>query len=92
MKKLIIAGLALSASLAAVPQGHARVNYPWCVNGASRGFECIFASREQCAEDGRGRGFGGQCVPNPWYNPNLPSVIETPSPKKPGDQPRKSRR
>jgi hypothetical protein len=88
MKKLIIAGLALVASLAAAQESHAYLNYPWCVNGASRGFECIFTSKEQCAEDGRGRGFGGQCMQNPWYKPNLPSVIPTESPKKP-DQSRK---
>jgi hypothetical protein len=91
MKKLIIAGLALSASLAAAPQSHARVNYPWCIHGDTRGLECVFSTREQCANDGRNRGFGGQCAQNPYYNPNLPSVIETVPAKKP-DQPRKRTR
>jgi Protein of unknown function (DUF3551) len=91
MKKLMIAGLAMSAPFAAAPEGHARVNYPWCIHGDTRGMECVFSTREQCANDGRNRGFGGQCVLNPWYNPNLPSVIPTESPKKP-DQPRKPAR
>ena len=83
MKKLIIAGLALSALFAATPQSHAYVNYPWCIHGDSRGMDCVFSSREQCANDGRNRGFGGQCVPNPFYNPKLGPVVETPPTKKP---------
>jgi hypothetical protein len=90
MKMLIIAGLALSALLVAAQQSHAYVNYPWCIQGDTRGNECIFASKEQCAQDGRNRGFGGTCHPNPNYNPNLPHVVETPA-KKP-DQPRKPHR
>lgn len=83
MKKLIIAGLTLSASFAAVPASHARVNYPWCIHGDTRGFECVFSTREQCANDGRNRGFGSQCVQNPSYNPNLPHVIPNVPPPKP---------
>jgi hypothetical protein len=53
--------------------------------------ECIFSTREQCANDGRNRGFGSQCIQNPWYNPNLPSVLPTVPAKKP-DQPIKPAR
>jgi hypothetical protein len=67
MRRLITAGLALSASFVALGQAHASVSYPWCVMGETRGFECYFSTREQCAADGRGRGFGGQCIRNPYY-------------------------
>jgi len=76
MKKLITAGLALSAVFAVLPVAHAYVNYPWCVIGEARGTECVFASKEQCAQDGRGRGFGSQCIRNPSYNPALGSVVD----------------
>ena len=71
MKKLIIAGLALSAVFAAVGPSRAYVNYPWCVVGESRGTECVFTSKAQCAASGRGQGFGSQCHQNPNYNPAL---------------------
>jgi len=74
MKRLILAGLALSAVFATRGEVQAYVNYPWCVNGETRGFECYFSTKEQCAQDGRGRGFGTQCIRNPDYNPALPSV------------------
>lgn len=71
MRKLIIAGLALSAVFAACGGVHAAVNYPWCIIGDARGVDCVFASRQQCAQDGRNRGFGGQCIRNQFYNPAL---------------------
>jgi hypothetical protein len=76
MKKMIVGGLALSATLATFGTARAYVNYPWCIIGDSRGIDCVFSSKDQCAQDGRNRGFGGQCQPNPNYNPNLPSVVE----------------
>ena len=74
MTKLMTAGLALCALFAAFGQAHAAVNYPWCVNGETRGMECYFSTKEQCAQDGRGRGFGSQCMRNPNYNPGQASV------------------
>jgi hypothetical protein len=74
MKKLMTAAFALSALFAASGKVHAEVNYPWCIMGDTRGFECVFSSREQCAQDGRNRGFGGQCIQNPYYKPGPPSV------------------
>jgi hypothetical protein len=78
MKTSIIAGLALCAALTAFGGGKAQayVNYPWCVRGDSRGIECMFSSREQCAMDGRNRGFGGECFKNPSYYPTRGQVIE----------------
>lgn len=77
MRKSIIAGLAMCAALAAFAgRAQAYVNYPWCVIGDTRGFECVFTSREQCAMDGRNRGFGGQCIQNPSYNPARGRVIQ----------------
>jgi uncharacterized protein DUF3551 len=75
MRKLpIMAGLALlGATLSG--QAQAYVNYPWCYVGDNRGMDCVFSTRDQCAQDGRNRGFGGQCMKNPNYNPGLPSVI-----------------
>lgn len=75
MQKSVIAGLALW-TLCAVVAGkvHAYVDYPWCVMGETRGFECVFSSREQCMQDGRNRGFGGQCIQNPAYKAGLPAV------------------
>ena len=82
MKKLIIAVLALAASFAAAQQSHAYVSYPWCVHGDARGLECVFTSKEQCAQDGRNRGFGGQCLANPFYKPNQGPVSGAASVKK----------
>jgi hypothetical protein len=76
MKKLIIAALALSAVLATLGKVQAYVNYPWCAMGDTRGIDCVFTTKEQCAQDGRGRGFGTQCIRNPSYNPSLGSVVE----------------
>jgi Protein of unknown function (DUF3551) len=76
MRKPIIAGLAmLGATLSS--EVHAYVNYPWCAVGDTRGMDCVFSTKEQCAADGRGRGFGTQCGPNPAYNPRyLLSLIK----------------
>jgi hypothetical protein len=75
MRTLVIAGLALWAAFAAFAgKAHAEINYPWCIIGDSRGLDCVFTSREQCAQDGRNRGFGGQCVQNPAYKPGAPTV------------------
>jgi len=76
MNRLTTAGLALSGVFAASLEVHAYVNYPWCIIGDSRGIDCVFSSREQCSQDGRNRGFGGQCMKNPNYNPALPSVVD----------------
>ena len=75
MKKLMTAGMALSALIAVSGKANAYVNYPWCIIGETRGIDCVFASKEQCTQDGRNRGFGGQCSPNPFYNPALPHVV-----------------
>ena len=74
MKKLTTAAFALSALFAASGKVHAEVNYPWCLLGDTRGYECVFSSREQCSQDGRNRGFGGQCIQNPFYKPGAPTV------------------
>jgi Protein of unknown function (DUF3551) len=76
MRKSITAGLALWATFAAFAgKVHAEVNYPWCIIGDTRGLECVFSSREQCAQDGRNRGFGGQCIQNPYYKPGQPPTV-----------------
>jgi hypothetical protein len=78
MRKSMIAGLISAAGLIAVGgPAQAYVNYPWCIHGDSRGFECIFSSHEQCAMDGRNRGFGGQCMQNPYYDPTKGRVVES---------------
>jgi hypothetical protein len=74
MKTLVAAGLALSAVFVGSGQAHAYVSYPWCIIGDTRGVDCVFSSREQCAQDGRNRGFGGQCIQNPFYNAALSTV------------------
>jgi hypothetical protein len=75
MKKSMAAGLALFAVVAATGKANAYLNYPWCIIGDTRGIDCAFMSREQCSLDGRNRGFGGQCIKNPSYNPALPPVV-----------------
>ena len=77
MRTLIATGLALSAMLTASGDVRAYVNYPWCIIGDSRGIDCVFSTREQCSQDGRNRGFGGQCMRNPNYNPALGPVVES---------------
>ena len=73
MRNSVIAGLALWAAFAAFAgKTHAEVNYPWCIIGDTRAVDCYFTSREQCAQDGRNRGFGGQCIQNPFYKPGVP--------------------
>jgi Protein of unknown function (DUF3551) len=75
MRKSVIAGLALWAGLAAFAgKTHAEVNYPWCIIGDTRAVDCYFSSREQCMQDGRNRGFGSQCIKNPFYKPGPPTV------------------
>ena len=74
MKKLMTARLSLSAVLTALGEVKAYVNYPWCIIGDTRGIDCVFSSREQCSQDGRNRGFGGQCIQNPFYKPGVPTV------------------
>ena len=76
MKKLIAVVSALSGVFAVVGVAHAYVNYPWCAFGEGRGMDCVFASKEQCSKDGRGRGFGGQCIQNPNYNPALGPIVQ----------------
>ena len=75
MKQFVTTGLALAAVFAVLGDAQAYVNYPWCVFGEGRGMDCVFASKEQCAKDGRGRGFGSQCIQNTNYNPALGSVV-----------------
>jgi len=82
MKKVMTATFALSALFAASGKVHADVNYPWCLMGDTRGYECVFSSREQCAQDGRNRGFGGQCVQNPVYKPGKPTASDTSRPSR----------
>jgi Protein of unknown function (DUF3551) len=75
MRKSLITGLTLWVAFAAFAgKGHAEVSYPWCIMGDTRGYECVFSSREQCVQDGRNRGFGGQCIQNPFYKPGPPTV------------------
>jgi len=80
MKKSMVAGLVLCALVAASGKASAYVNYPWCIIGDTRAVDCVFMSREQCAMDGRNRGFGGQCMRNPFYNSALPAVVGPGSP------------
>jgi hypothetical protein len=87
MRKSVIAGLALWAAFAAFAgKTHAEVNYPWCVIGDNRGLDCVFSSREQCAQDGRNRGFGGQCIQNPAYKLGQPSIVSGPAAKRAASQ------
>ena len=89
MRKSVITGLTLWAAFAAFPgKVQAEVNYPWCIMGDTRGFECVFSSREQCMQDGRNRGFGGQCIQNPAYKPGKPTVSQTARPSGPVSVPR----
>jgi hypothetical protein len=83
-KPVVIAGLALGVALTAfVGNAGAYTNYPWCIIGDTRGIDCVFATREQCAFDGRNRGFGGQCIRNPGYDPRKPAVVQEPIPGQP---------
>jgi Protein of unknown function (DUF3551) len=88
MRRSVIVGLALCAAFAAFAgKTHAEVNYPWCLMGDTRAVDCYFSSREQCAKDGRNRGFGGQCIKNPSYKPGAvsgkkPIVSQTASPSR----------
>jgi hypothetical protein len=78
MLKMMVAGLIFGAGLTVFGgQAQAYPNYPWCTHGDTRGFECYFSTREQCANDGRNRGFGGQCIQNPYYDPTRGPVIES---------------
>jgi hypothetical protein len=75
MRKSVIAGLALWATLSAFAgKVHAEVNYSWCIIGDTRAIDCYFSTREQCMQDGRNRGFGSQCIENPYYKPGAPTV------------------
>ena len=77
MKKLMTAGLSLSAVLTGLGEVKAYVNYPWCIIGDTRGIDCVFSTLEQCTADGRNRGFGSQCVKNPNYDPKKGAVVNS---------------
>jgi Protein of unknown function (DUF3551) len=78
MRKLIIAGLILGAGLTVFGRhAQAYLNYPWCTAGDSRGWDCHFSTREQCAMDGGNRGFGSQCIQNPNYDPTKGPIVES---------------
>ena len=48
MRKSVIAGLALWAAFAVFAgKAQPHVNYPCCLMGDTRGYECVFSSREQ---------------------------------------------
>jgi Protein of unknown function (DUF3551) len=86
MKKTIIAGLALSALFGTLGEVHA-LNYPWCIRGDTRGAsDCHFSTKDQCAADGRGRGFGSQCYQNPPYDPSKGPLGEPITDKRPRRQ------
>ena len=88
MRKSVVAGLAMWATFAAFAgKARAEVNYPWCIMGDTRGFECVFSSREQCAQDGRNRGFGSQCVQNPAYKPGKPALSQAARPSQAASAP-----
>jgi hypothetical protein len=71
-----MAGLTLSAAMMSfVGQSHAYVNYRGCVAGDARGADCR-ASRDQCAMDGKNRGFGSPCIQNAYDDPAKAPVIE----------------
>jgi hypothetical protein len=74
MRQFMMAVMALSALFAASGKVHADVNYPWCIIGDTRAIDCYFSTREQCMQDGRNRGFGSQCIQNPYYKPGAPTV------------------
>lgn len=69
MRKLLLAGLALSAAFIALPRPAAAEDFarPWCgvENGRSRA--CDYYTREQCAAS-RERLGGGDCFENPDYH------------------------
>jgi hypothetical protein len=81
MTKYITGGLTLWAALTAFGgEAKAHLNYPWCIIGDAIGIDCVFPTREACAFDGRNRGFGGQCIRNPEYDPRRGAVVEDPIP------------
>jgi hypothetical protein len=92
MKAWVTAGLVLTVAFITMGEVKSYVNYPWCIIGDSRGIDCVFASKEQCSQDGRNRGFGGQCMKNPNYNPNLPSVVDQGQRSKAADEERRKAR
>jgi Protein of unknown function (DUF3551) len=78
MKKLAIAGLVLAASFGALDFGtleHANAlgNYPWCIIGYHRSFDCAFSSRDQCVVAAANLGVAPRCLQNPFYNPAVTS-------------------
>ncbi len=75
MKKLLIAVFSLFAVFTTSGEVQAYVNYPWCIIGDTRAIDCVFMSREQCAVDGRNRGFGSQCIKNPYYDSKKGPVV-----------------
>jgi hypothetical protein len=81
VKKLMTLAFALSALFAASGKVCAYEDYPWCIMGDTRGYECVFSSREQCMQDGRNGGFGGQCMQNPFRCRRCPARTSAPAAK-----------
>jgi hypothetical protein len=81
MRQLMTTVMALSVLFVTFAgKAHAEVNYPWCIIGDTRAIDCYFSTREQCMQDGRNRGFGSQCIKNPYYKPGKPTVSQTARP------------
>lgn len=69
MRKLILAGLALSVLLADTPWADAETALPWCRIGRhGGGRECAWYTREQCAAATEWQAVG-TCFENPNYHP-----------------------
>jgi hypothetical protein len=74
MRQFMMTVMALASFAAFAGKAQAYIDYPWCLMGDTRGYECVFSTREQCMQDGRNRGFGSQCIQNPYYKPGAPTV------------------
>jgi hypothetical protein len=81
VKKLVTAAFALCALFAASGKVYAYGDYPWCIMGGTRGYECVLSSREQCMRDGKNGGFGGQCIKNPFRCRRCPAPTAAPAAK-----------
>ncbi|MGZ5829532.1 MAG: DUF3551 domain-containing protein [Xanthobacteraceae bacterium] len=74
MKKTILALLAIAAPLAATQAEAA--GYPWCSDYNNMVKSCGASTHQQCKDAASGN--GGECIPNPWYQPPVKTSLRWP--------------
>jgi Protein of unknown function (DUF3551) len=75
MRKFILAGLALSAAIIAMPPPAKAQIFAWCRHESLNGLRCYWDTWDQCRQSEQ-RGMGGSCFRNPAYRGPDPGSVQ----------------